>query len=83
MRTKSIQPYLKSKSVHRSGGIGGAGGAIAPPTFGSLHSKQHLAPPTFLVGSVNSSTTNFLYLPPPLYNIENSLSNLVYQISYH
>ena len=51
---------------NRGGGTGGAGGAIAPPTFAILPSKQPLAPPTFLVGSVNSSTTNFSYLPPPL-----------------
>ena len=33
----------------RGGGTGGAGGAIAPPTFAILLSKQPLAPPTFLV----------------------------------
>ena len=32
----------------RGGGTGGAGGAIAPPTFVILLSKQPLAPPTFL-----------------------------------
>ena len=50
----------------RGGGTGGAGGAIAPPNFGILLNKQPLAPPTYLFGSVNSSTTNFSYLPPPL-----------------
>ena len=50
----------------RGGGTGGAGGAVAPPTFGILLSKQPLSPPTFWVESVNSSTTNFSYLPPPL-----------------
>ena len=48
-----------SESISRGAGTGGAGGAIAPPTFVILHSKQPLAPPTFLFGSVNSSTTNF------------------------
>ena len=32
----------------RGGGNGGAGGAIAPPTFVILLSKQPLAPPTSL-----------------------------------
>ena len=31
----------------RGGGTGGAGGAIAPPTFGILLSMHDLAPPTF------------------------------------
>ena len=52
--------------ISRGGGTGGAGGAIAPPTFVILLSNQPLAPPTILVGSVNSSTANFSYLPPPL-----------------
>ena len=43
----------------RGGGTGGAGGAIAPPTFVILLSKQPLAPPIFLVGSITNSTNNF------------------------
>ena len=32
----------------RGGGTGGAGGAIAPPSFVIILNKQPLAPPTFL-----------------------------------
>ena len=38
-----------SRTIFRGGGTGGAGGAIAPPTFEILLSKQPLAPPTILV----------------------------------
>ena len=61
-----MQFFLHNRITFRGGGTGGAGGAIAPPTFVILLSNQPLAPPTILVGSVNSSTTNFSYLPPPL-----------------
>ena len=37
-----------SRCEYRGAGTGGAGGAIAPPTFVILLSKQPLAPPTFL-----------------------------------
>ena len=65
LRVQTLR-YRVIESHSRGGGTGGAGGAIAPPTFVILLSKQPLAPPTFLIGSVNSSTTNFSYLPPPL-----------------
>ena len=42
-------PYHSLWFLIRGGGTGGAGGAIAPPTFVILHSKQPLAPPTFLL----------------------------------
>ena len=63
-----LKPFNIQRHI-RGGGTGGAGGAIAPPTFGKLLSIQPLAPPTFLVGSIYNSTTNFTYLPPPLWNI--------------
>ena len=61
---KPIKSFACGKC--RGGGTGGAGGAIAPPTFVILLSNQPLAPPTFLVRSLYKSTTNFSYLPPPL-----------------